>query len=370
MTAQSLILTKDVAVVGSDLAITTPDNKSYTTGKKIFHLDKNFPVAVMINGYIDFEDISLETLIGEFAKTLDFENIKSIKQIKDGFISYLEKNTEHTSSDEYLRWVLDSFKENIVEEINDYGFEDVISYKKRKELLPFVKKYANFDSEFFDIIPNDSKRKYNQILWEIFGYELSFEGSGVIFVGFDEKNYYPSFFEINIFCNDNGKLIYEEVDSRENSREPLIKVFAINEEAYSFITGVSSKFENEFIDFIDESNANIINNVKWYLKKEKFDEKTIEKIMDLVEITINDEYNELTKNIKNFKLKTLNSTSKSLEYLPTQILCNLADYMIKLTSLKQKLSLELETVSCETDIAIITKVNNFKWVNNKNIIFK
>ncbi len=370
MTAQSLILTKDVAVVGSDLAITTPDNKSYTTGKNIFCLDKNFPVAVMINGYIDFEDISLETLIGEFAKTLDFDNIHSVKQIKKGFIRYLEKNTEYTSSDEYLRWVLDSFKENIVDEINEYGFKDVISYKKRKELLPFIKEYENFDSEFFDIIPNVSKRKYNQILWEIFCYELSFEGSGMIFVGFDEKNYYPSFFEINIFCNDNGKLIYEEVDFKENWREPLIKVFAINEEAYSFITGVSSRFENELINFIDESNANIMNNVKWYLKNEKFDEKTIEKIMDIFEITINDEYNELTKTIINFKLKTLNSTSKSLEYLPTQILCNLADYLIKLTSLKQKLSSELETVSSETDIAIVTKVDNFKWTNYENVTFK
>ena len=192
----------------------------------------------------------------------------------------------------------------------------------------------------------------------------------MIFVGFDEKNYYPSFFEINIFCNDHGKLIYEEVDSRENSREPMIKVFAINEEAYSFITGVSSKFENELIEYIEESNVNILNNIRWSLENEKIDEKTINKIRDLVEITINEEYNEITNTILNFKLKTLNSTSKSLEYLPTQILCNLADYLIKLTALKQKLSSELETVSCETDIAIITKVNNFKWTNNKNIIFK
>lgn len=370
MTAQSLILTKDVAVVGSDLAITTPDNKSYTTEKKIFCLDKNFPVAVMINGYIDFEDISLETLIGEFAKTLDFDKIQSVKQIKNGFIHYLEKNTEYTSSDAYLRWILDSFKETIVEEINEYGFEDVISYKKRKELLPFVKKYDNFDSEFFDIIPNDSKRKYNQILWEIFCYELSFEGSGVIFVGFDEKNYYPSFFEINIFCNDNGKLIYEEVDSRENCREPIIKVFAINEEAYSFITGVSSKFENCLKEYIQISNENIVNNIEWTLKNENINKKTIEKLRNLIEFFINEEHTELTKNIINFKLETLESTSKSLEYLPVQIICNLSDYLIKLTSLKQKLSSELETVSCETDIAIITKVNNFKWLNNKNIIFK
>ncbi|MBQ9161534.1 MAG: hypothetical protein IJ122_09510 [Methanobrevibacter sp.] len=367
MTAQSLILTKDVVVVGSDLAITTPDNKSYTTGKKIFSPDSNYPVAVMINGYIDFEDISLETLIGEFAKNTNFNNVKTIKEIKNSFIDYLQKNTQYTSSDEYLRWILDSFKENIAEEINEYGFKDVISYKKRKELLPFIEEYENFDREFFDIITEADKRKYNQILWEIFSYELSFEGSGIIFAGFDEKHYYPSFFEINIFCNDNGKLIYEEVDSKENSRDPIIKVFAINEEAYTFITGVSSEFENELIEFIEESNVNIMNNINWYLKNEKFDEKTIEKLREMIELFIDDENTELTKNILNFKLKTLNSTTKALKYLPIPIICNLADYLIKLTALKQKLSSELETVSSETDIAIVTKVDNFKWKNHGSI---
>ena len=157
------------------------------------------------------------------------------------------------------------------------------------------------------------------------------------------------------------------MDSKENSRDPIIKVFAINEEAYTFITGVSSEFENELIEFIEESNVNIMNNINWYLKNEKFDEKTIEKLREMIELFIDDENTELTKNILNFKLKTLNSTTKALKYLPIPIICNLADYLIKLTALKQKLSSELETVSSETDIAIVTKVDNFKWKNHGSI---
>jgi len=33
-----------------------------------------------------------------------------------------------------------------------------------------------------------------------------------------------------------------------------------------------------------------------------------------------------------------------------------------LTALKQKLSLDLETVSSESDIALITKTGNLKWI--------
>ena len=56
--------------------------------------------------------------------------------------------------------------------------------------------------------------------------------------------------------------------------------------------------------------------------------------------------------------------------MPLPIICSLADYLIKITALKQKLSSELETVSSETDIAIVTKVNNFKWEKHGNVKFK
>lgn len=64
--------------------------------------------------------------------------------------------------------------------------------------------------------------------------------------------------------------------------------------------------------------------------------------------------------IKTYKLDTLINTSNSCEYMPRQLLCDLADSLIKLTALKQKLSYDLETVSSENDIAVITKSENLK----------
>ena len=64
----------------------------------------------------------------------------------------------------------------------------------------------------------------------MFCHELSFEGTGVIFAGFDIGHDFPSFFEINIHCNNHGEIVYEEVDSRVNCQNPYLKVFAINEE--------------------------------------------------------------------------------------------------------------------------------------------
>ena len=52
------------------------------------------------------------------------------------------------------------------------------------------------------------------------------------------------------------------MDSRVNSKDPLIKVFAINEEAYTFITGINFEFENDLNYYINDTNGTIINNIK------------------------------------------------------------------------------------------------------------
>ena len=64
-------------------------------------------------------------------------------------------------------------------------------------------------------------------LWEIFSFELSFEGTGIIFAGFDTNNHYSSISVINIHCNDKGNIISEDVESLVNLKKPLIRVYAI-----------------------------------------------------------------------------------------------------------------------------------------------
>ena len=82
MTAEVLIMRQNGIIFAADKAVTTPNDKSYTTSKKIFNLDKDFPVTMMINGHVDFEG--------------------DIEKIKNRFIEFLEKNTKYTSKEEYI----------------------------------------------------------------------------------------------------------------------------------------------------------------------------------------------------------------------------------------------------------------------------
>lgn len=337
------------------------DGKTYDGMRKIFKLSDVLPAEIMFNGNADFENFSMETLISKFTNTVDFEKLKTIENIKDEFIRFLSKNTQSTDVNDYLKDVLDYFKDDLVSKFDSDGFDDVIVNARRKEILHFVEEYPNFTDEFFDIIPEDmDKQEFNHVIWEMFCHELSFDGTGVIFAGFDIGHDFPSFFEINIHCNNHGKIVYEEVDSGVNCQDPYLKVFAINEEAYTFITGVNSNFEEDLKKYIGDSNELIIKDIKNILVKENIDD--VGKIIGICQRVINERYSDLTEYFEDFRLDTLKYTSSTIEYLPRWLLCDLADYLIQLTALKQKISSEIESVSMEADVTLMTKYNGLKWV--------
>jgi len=358
MTIEAAIIDKRSLILSSDLAITTEEYKSYIGVKKIFEIKEKEPLGMMINGAMEFENIPLETLIGEFKMEIgDFE---SVEKVKEDFIKFLSNNTEHTSFEEYVSSIIEGFKEKLTESIAENGFENAINQSSKDFIPDFIKNYSNFYNEFDELIPETYDRnEYALKIWRIFSHELNFEGSGIIIAGFDKNSHYPSLFVFNIYCNDEGRLIFKEIESRINCEEPLIRVYAMNEEAYSFLTGVSEEFEYSIKNFVKSSNNELIKNMESYLKKE--DVKNYEQIMFRLKNELKINLIDLETYIKTYKLDTLINTSNSCEYMPRQLLCDLADSLIKLTALKQKLSYDLETVSSENDIAVITKSENLKW---------
>ena len=147
-------------------------------------------------------------------------------------------------------------------------------------------------------------------------------------------------------------------------------MFAINEEAYTFISGVSNDFEEYIEYYIKKSNDKFLEKLKEKLVKEEFSMRQINQILSIIKILLNEYYFDKIEMIKNYKLNALEETSELAEYLPKTILWDLSDYLIKLTALKQKFSFENETVSSETEIVFISKTNNFEWIKKQNEKFK
>ena len=130
MTSQAMILTKRLGILATDRQQTMADGKTYGGVKKIFELSEIHSSAIMINGNADFEDVPIETLIREFRFKTDFTHIETVQEIKDKFIDYLSKNTDSSSTDEFLKRLLKSFKQDLIFDINENGFENVINQRQ------------------------------------------------------------------------------------------------------------------------------------------------------------------------------------------------------------------------------------------------
>lgn len=359
MTIQAIISNKTSMILCTDLQQTIDEYKSYIGVKKIFEIKKNKPLGIMINGFMDFEGVPLETLISEFKEKLGKTN--NPKKIKEEFILFLSNSTPYTPIEDYLSPVLESFKNNLAECFEENGFLYTINTQSFRTIPEFIKGHSGFSDEFHDIIPEKyDKEEYNLKIWRIFSYELEFYGTQVIIAGYDDNHHYGSLHVINIYCNDHGKIIFKDIESIENCDEPYIRVFAMNQEAYAFISGVSDDFEEFIKTNLKNANKDILNNLEWFLMEKNIENSN--EILDKIKDELDLSFSDLNYLIDNYKINTIQKMANSCEYVPRQVLCDFANSLIKLTALKQKLSLDLETVSSESDIALITKTTNFKWV--------
>lgn len=175
---------------------------------------------------------------------------------------------------------------------------------------------------------------------------------------------YPPYFEINIHCNDSMGIIYEELESKIDFEDTIIRVYAINEEGYAYFTGVHEEFIEFINNYINETNEVIIHRLKSKLEKENF--QSINEIITIIEKMLNEEFSDLNNVINNFRFDEVYNTSKSIEFIPNNLLCVLADEIIRLTALKQKISLENEYVNMNSHISLMTKAHGFKWIKLNN----
>lgn len=351
MTSNVLIANKNLIALAADEKITLFNEKTYAGVQKIFKISDTFSGGIMINGNVDFEGIPLKSLINEFSKSYDFDSMESIVKIKDVFIDFLALKTNSTNPETYLKDLLDLFKEKV--EYSD--FSKFIANESRHKIQPFIKKLPNFENEFRDVIPDGyDKLEYNLILWEIFSYYLTFEGTGIIFAGYNRNQFFPSFVEINIYFNNNGEIIHEIVESLENTKKPIIRIYANNEEAYAFLSGVGGDFEYSLNEYFQKSHENMVVRFENFLDSYVDLDLNIKK--EILSYFANLQKDEAINNslfIDYFKSDSINFIAEYIEDLPKHLICDLARKLINLTSLKQKITPEIESVGDEIDLLII-----------------
>ena len=379
MTSEVVIMNKNAIVMAADSAVTVGGTKTYNGVNKLFMLSNSPPMGIMIFGSADFENIPMETLIKEFKRKTDFKKNSDINLIKNAFLKFLSQNTQKTDIENKIKITLPLFKNFIKSELknrNANNIEEFILSQGNRDLPDFLNKIdelINYNYEFEDLIPNEINEDKHEILIEslkkiYFDFILSMS-TGIVIAGFNKNDMYPSCMQFNIHFNYKNEVKISNFDYLINYDGNAIIPFAQKDVMKTFINGIDEEikksislyfyqFTKEYLkELKDELNSND------NLKKESLNEinQEIDKFIKGCE----NQSHRFFKNIGNLEEMFTKPILDSIGGLPKNELANMGESLIHITSLKRKISSDIESVGGDIDVAIISKGDGFIWKRKK-----
>ena len=294
-------------------------------------------------------------------------------------MKFLSQNTQKTDIENKIKITLPLFKNFIKSELknrNTNNIEEFILSQGNRDLPDFLNKIdelINYNYEFEDLIPNEINEDKHEILIEslkkiYFDFILSMS-TGIVIAGFNKNDMYPSCMQFNIHFNYKNEVKISNFDYLINYDGNAIIPFAQKDVMKTFINGIDEEikksislyfyqFTKEYLkELKDELNSND------NLKKESLNEinQEIDKFIKGCE----NQSQRFFKNIGNLEEMFTKPILDSIGGLPKNELANMGESLIHITSLKRKISSDIESVGGDIDVAIISKGDGFIWKRKK-----
>jgi hypothetical protein len=369
----------------------------------------------MIYGNAELMGIPWESIIKIYRNKLGKQRFDSLEEYAQNLISFLENNTLLFPEDlQKANFLFNTFSyfniinEEIREEVSnlfeenddDKGIDD----QDIKDMVSSVieQRYEMWDQlEFLPTIPEnyveDTIEKYQDIIQkvkdEVFEKlpisKTSFEQlkkisvflsakdrfpiniSGIAIAGFGEKEIFPSLISFIIEDVVNNKLKYQQDRTSKIGVDSTASIvpFAQSQMVATFMEGIDpfyrhslevylSKLFDEYPEIVAQAIPQLNENEKRQLT-EKLKNVTNEMLVDFDEEM--QEYRQVNH---------VHPIISAVAVLPKDELAEMAESLVNLTSFKQKISLDMETVGGPIDVAVISKGDGFIWIKRKHYFKK
>ena len=350
----------------------TINNKTYNGVNKLFRLSENPPMGIMICGKAKFGNIPLETLIKEYRKKADFKNVKHIINIKEDFLEYLRKVTPIQTPYQMIKDKLDLFEDVITHEQKESTkeeFESILHSYSYKGEFYFLNNNPKFDAKIEKImlsINQDNLHITSNLLKKCFYNFLLINSAEIIIAGFNEEDMFPSYISFNLLGNLTEDIIWKDGEQHLNYNSEGIAPFAQKDVIQTFLTGIGENVEHGTITYFINFLNTYLTKLKNSIQSIDINNENIPKTLKEIEKMKQKQINEFIGNITRIKQENYTPILQSIESMPNEEIADMCESLIKITSLKRKISSDLESVGGPIDIAIITKGYGFIWKNNKN----
>lgn len=408
MTAIVGVLNKHAIAVAADSAETVGGGlKIYDKANKIFTLSKHHPVGIAIYNNAAFNsNIPWEIVIKMYRRQLDDKSYDTLRDYVDDFFVYLEQYqsnylnnddlNEVTSNEIAAFWITEivdklpgnlSNNTSVIKKSDLSDLESIlISHKQKAVVTPKIPALSTIDLPSFITCISKSFLKptiehivkvggdktlfeslISETLFEIFTrqYIKRKSYSGLAFFGYGEKEIYPSLIEELVYNSFSGQLYHQEKScSQVKNQKPtaLIHPMAQTDVMQTYIEGISPQIEATFVSINEDTMRNFLKELAKALKPTN---PSISTILSSVDLSLFSQ--SFRDNITNFKRKaTIGPLMDTVATMEKEDLAELAENLIYLTSLKRRITPNLESVGGPVDVAIVSKGDGFIWLKRKH----
>lgn len=395
MSAIVAALNGHAAAIAADSAVTIGGRKVFNSANKIFTLSKYAPVAIAIYNNTSLMDIPWEIIIKEYRKYLG-DNIKpNLKDYADDFFSFLKAKGYYSDADKQKNFLLSHFAiylDAVVKEVDPSkpDFEsrlisrinDIIS-KRTKPLDCFSHiskdEFFQFNKDILEhsAIDFNNKNKINldldlisSLLYSIFVCaQLQAYVTGLVFIGYGEEELFPSLYCYENCFIVNGILSSAHISNKDgiitNGGDAAVCPFAQTDVMDTILRGIAPQVMNIFAknysipikkvfgdmaNIVEADNPILANRIRNFINNnlEKYEVQYFKACQDLT--------------TKDYIAPLINSVVA----LDKEDLADFVESLIKLTSIKRKISPDQPTVGGPIDVMVLSKGDGIIWMKRKH----
>lgn len=409
MTAEIVVLNKDAVALAADSLVTVAGQKTYHTTNKLFALSKHHPVGVMIYGSAEIGGIPWETLIKLYRAQLGTKGFPTLAQYKEDFLKFLESDiTQYDDKleEEILEDYVDEYCDVLKSELDElvrieiqtagsisinktkrYLYSLITEHTKNWEAEPFIKccdkklrdyvaqKYAKKMEAAAKVALDEfnvSRARISEIAAicaNVFC-KKSLIVTGLVIAGFGEKELFPSYNECEIECVVGGRVKRLEKRYRiQNSEfnDACVVPFAQTGVVHAFMRGISPEMQEGIKEFVLNSSAEVIDQARRKLLNAGVAPKIVNQCVPTVENHLDELNSKFMTYVQSSSYEEhIHPIISAVSYLPKNELAEMAESLVSITSFKQKVSLQRESVGGLIDVAIISKSDGFVWIKRKH----
>lgn len=418
MTAEISVMNKHGIALAADSAVTVGGGrgpKIYSSVNKIFALSKYRPVGLMVYNNAELVGLPWETVVKTYRSDLKDRSFDSLAEYAFNFIEYLGINHSLVPSEaqqEYVRTalrhlystqVMQPLKEEVQARLKaskraqlgrseagdlletvvkkahaDWDRASLRIFQDEERSRAFLRTYEGLITkvirELFRKmpVPDDVRRQ----LVELAAYRFSRQPpvrlpgtTGIVIAGYGEEDLFPSFLEFTVDGVANDEPVFWMGRTADINRERLshVAAFAQDEMVFRFMEGVDPTYQQAIDESIDKLLAGYTTTIYQSLGSKQPSIRMKRQIEDARKELVEDFVNGLAEARDQVYVQ---SVTRAVASLPVDVLAEMAESLVTVTSIKRKVSLEDESVAGPIDVAVITRGDGFIWINRKHYFSK